>query len=498
MDDLAASVAALAFTNDPPLDTQAEFLRGTLLAEAENELAIVEAKQRELETRRVELQATIHDLKAVLSPIRRVPPEIWAEIFCFDSRTCCLFTTGSKAWILSQVSRSFRAIATSCSELWSDIGLFIPHYKNMPPDHHLLYLASLSELLKLLLPRANSWRTLRFYSWRATLEPLLEVQHELTNLQRVDFGFLVGRSIASPLLWKDLFRNCPELRKVSGTIDLLRTLNLPWSQITDCTVEDMDSADYVNFLHLAPNLQVLCAAVYGIHNPPYVPPTIVHSAIGKLTQLTLPNLKELLITTAYNPEHIIPSLHQFIARSRCPLRSLRIEEHHIDQELIEILDLLPSLEELGFHFSRFEENDAEWMGEMFEHLTNSEDVEQEETEDEYLEDSEENEEEEENSSVYVCVPKLETLEIHIDGHTVSASSQETWDNQLLEMVKSRRSESLPKSVVQLKKLDLERASLPALLWHNIRTVREVRTGGLQVRLVDAGKLHPIGLLPSQC
>ncbi|KAJ7596556.1 hypothetical protein C8J56DRAFT_1021103 [Mycena floridula] len=522
-------VSRLLLTNELPLDAEARFLRGTLLEKFEGELEIVEARREELLT-------TIHQLKAILSPVRRVPPEIWAEIFRLNPESCSVFDTKSKAWCLSQVSRLFRATALSCPELWSDMHLS-SLYTRSRSDDHLLALARTvlqragtglidlefwahgsiePELLKLFLPRANSWRKLEFCSWTTTLEPLAQVQHQLSNLQSVKFSSCDDSFSICIAEWKDVFRNCSQLHEVSGPFSILGAVNLPWSQITHCTLDDFDSDDHVKLLRLAPKLQVFEAG----HNYILGAPSdskIVHSGIRELTvqdartlqRLMLPNLETLEVNSSQNgrPEYIVPDFHEFIVRSMCFLRSLHIIDHHMNDGLLETLEHLFTLEELKFYFRNFYEEDLEWTEEMFRLMFvvppshNGIQVEDGPANVDVGGESGDDKDEDNEECANILLPKLEVLEIMIEGRGVDGRGLRLWDYQLVSMVRSRRSGILPKGVSRFKKLSLRRYQLFGLMEHQMRSLLDLQTAGLALELYDDGdfsfQLSPVAEILTQ-
>ncbi|KAJ7596561.1 hypothetical protein C8J56DRAFT_1105630 [Mycena floridula] len=494
-----SAVSRLLLTNQPPLDTEAQTLRENELSNAEKELELIDVERKNFQT-------AIDQLKAVLSPVRRVPPEIWAEIFRLNPEYCSVFDTKSKAWSLSQVSRLFRATAASCPELWSDMHLW--SFKTSLPDDALLTLARTAlqragpgpidlrfwvhesiepELLKIFLPRAISWRKLEFSYWSTTLEPLVHVQHQLANLQSVKFSSC--ESSISTAEWKDVFRHCPKLCEVSGPSSILHGIALPWSRITHCILEQIDNTDYIDFLLLAPNLQTFGVDEMSFHEVVYHPPTREHTTVRKLVapngamldQLTLPNLEDLLLTSLSSPEYIVRSLYSFIIRSECLLQRLRIEAHHFDENFLEILDSIPTLRDLELYSSYFTTEDFNTTKELFRHLTIAEDeTEDSDSDDEQNESFDDSDSDDED----VCLPKLEKFDLHISISLVSESWY-GWDDELVKMAESRRRTKLPKGVVQLEELNLLREEREPLIdKRGMARLQALQTGGLMLKVAD--------------
>ena len=91
------------------------------LREVEQEIRVQDTVLNRLSCKRNELSRSIENHKALLSPVRRLPDEILAEIFMY-----CLLPYGSivnegTLRLLAQISSRWRAVALSTQVLWSFI-----------------------------------------------------------------------------------------------------------------------------------------------------------------------------------------------------------------------------------------------------------------------------------------------------------------------------------------------------------------------------------------
>ncbi|KAK7027611.1 hypothetical protein R3P38DRAFT_2526470 [Favolaschia claudopus] len=136
---IPASLVPLFISNDAPHPSQSavveEVLRAkqTELSKLEHDIKRVESALNALQTNHDNLQAELDGYKSILSPIRRVPPEVLGEIFLYlvpsADKThphCDSLARISLPWKLGQICCRWRAVALSLSELWAflDLGPF--------------------------------------------------------------------------------------------------------------------------------------------------------------------------------------------------------------------------------------------------------------------------------------------------------------------------------------------------------------------------------------
>ncbi|KAF8962989.1 hypothetical protein BDZ97DRAFT_1662121, partial [Flammula alnicola] len=128
---------ALAITDDPDfsrwLENNEAPSKATidqvneLLEEPMKELRSIQAEIRHLATLIQDLkekeqatQATINLYNRILSPVRRVAPEIWSEIFyhCLPTQRNPIMSTSDAPLLLIRVCSTWRSAALSSPRLW--------------------------------------------------------------------------------------------------------------------------------------------------------------------------------------------------------------------------------------------------------------------------------------------------------------------------------------------------------------------------------------------
>ncbi|KAJ7669972.1 hypothetical protein DFH06DRAFT_1468697 [Mycena polygramma] len=253
-------------SNDPPLDAETPVLTYF----AENGRRRMNSLDERIHNLKVTLDGLIlerHDLArrvqqcaTVLSPIRRVPPEIVGEIFSWTlpRTTRVAGHPPSRApWYLGQISGIWREIALGLPSLWSSITVFHTDdspRQDFPPlpmvQAQLLRSANAhlhvdfewmideecaSPFMDALLAHSNRWRSLRLCG---DSNALLELMHaakgrlaQLHTLEIDDDAREDDDSVVS-----DIFSIAPNLRQVVLTTATFSCfsppLSIPWAQIT--------------------------------------------------------------------------------------------------------------------------------------------------------------------------------------------------------------------------------------------------------------------------
>lgn len=123
-------------TNGAPADTQRDGVRSLLvepkaeLEAVEDDISRLQARLADCQRRKRELISYVEDLDALLSPIRRMPPEIMSRIFelCGDITAHGPHAEPSKRapLLLGSVCRSWRALSIAIPRLWTTLYLRLP------------------------------------------------------------------------------------------------------------------------------------------------------------------------------------------------------------------------------------------------------------------------------------------------------------------------------------------------------------------------------------
>ncbi|KAJ7359781.1 hypothetical protein DFH08DRAFT_932185 [Mycena albidolilacea] len=369
-------VHRLLTSNDVPLDSEIPFIHD-IMSDRQKQVDALEAAIAQLAHKRDQIVENIRQRRAILSPIRRVPPELTSLAF----------------WPYMQILETLR-VSVSCSlELhhlihhslfFFFIGPSPSHLHDRNPtcpmcrcaDAPLRVCWSPSDerttadpgSVDLVLAHSSRWRTLRLdicseSDVPVSLDWLRPANGRLLALET----FEVTRSYChtdaetrslSQIDIPDIFSTAPSLRNVFLTDWNFQVSTsvpaIPWAQITrySGTLRLDSEIEMIEGLEAAVNL-VSCAIGFpewaiDRGRPTVLPrlrcldletPEFIH-------RLNTPLLEELIFQywggTAYGVEDILP----FVQRSSCMLKTLVLRRCKIDLDLITVLHGLPSLTHL--------------------------------------------------------------------------------------------------------------------------------------------------------
>ncbi|KAJ7124329.1 hypothetical protein C8R44DRAFT_783317 [Mycena epipterygia] len=124
--DLNAAISSrhhqLLNSNEAPLDTESTMVK-SVVSKGRLRLAVVEHEQS-FEEERASLSGQLTKQHSILSPIRRMPPEVLSEIFSWTLPSVGDLRRGhsgvaSSPWVLTHISGHWRAVVLSIPSLWS-------------------------------------------------------------------------------------------------------------------------------------------------------------------------------------------------------------------------------------------------------------------------------------------------------------------------------------------------------------------------------------------
>ncbi|KAJ7622596.1 hypothetical protein DFH06DRAFT_1482078 [Mycena polygramma] len=370
----SADFARLLSSNDPPLESHIPAIRD-IISDGQNQIEAVNARilrlhaaLAKLNRERDEIAQHLRNCGAILSPVRRMPPELICAIFALTlAKDHKDDDFPAPPWYLGHICRFWRDCALGYPHLWSSItipsspfsaGRVLPILEtqllrstNAPLDVYWPDVESSIDfrLLELILPQSNRWRTLCIYADRPNSERVLDwLQPVKGNLGRLEKLELVnGRRTTIP----DIFSVAPRLRKVIVTDTELSGrsifITVPWEQITH--YRGAYSAErHLEILDAAPNL-LECSLAFDVDYAfdPHAPPPITLPLLrrlyveepGFLVNVMTPSLEEL--TTLHRPSTVLA----LIRRSSCTLKKLALQ-CPMNSEIIPVLQGLPSLTDL--------------------------------------------------------------------------------------------------------------------------------------------------------
>ncbi|KAJ7663990.1 hypothetical protein DFH06DRAFT_337725 [Mycena polygramma] len=125
----------LLTSNQAPEESHLPFIRSAIsksdapLARLDDEISKLRDTLKGLEEARTSLSSHRTQNKAILSAMRRMPPEMLGEIFLWtlpsspDASALLGSNMGASPWVLTMVSSSWRAVALADPSLWSRISI---------------------------------------------------------------------------------------------------------------------------------------------------------------------------------------------------------------------------------------------------------------------------------------------------------------------------------------------------------------------------------------
>ncbi|THU90903.1 hypothetical protein K435DRAFT_569468, partial [Dendrothele bispora CBS 962.96] len=122
--------------NYSPLESEVEELKKIIhgpsqeLARIEDEISRLESILIDLKSKRDTITAYIENHRALLSPFRRLSPEILSEIFvrCLPSNHLPTRSTTEAPLVLLCICKKWRQVALSTPRLWCSLHIHVPNY----------------------------------------------------------------------------------------------------------------------------------------------------------------------------------------------------------------------------------------------------------------------------------------------------------------------------------------------------------------------------------
>ncbi|KAJ7845261.1 hypothetical protein B0H14DRAFT_2775049 [Mycena olivaceomarginata] len=368
----------LLASNDTPLDSEISFICDVisdgkgLVNALSSQIDNLEAVVARLIRKRDEMAQLVCQHRAILSPVRRVPPELVCDILALSLSSNDDDTEIRPPWHLGHICGSWRRAVLGYPALWSFI--IVPSYfpsDRRPPlpmiETQLIRSADVPlsvcwsshrdgdlpglHALDLVVSHSHRWRRLLLHISHPNvwLDWLRAAGGRLAALETFELG---GHYTRIP----DILSTAPSLCKVFLTDRNFGASPpapaIPWGQITHYAGSFTEDSQ-VEIVRRAPNL-VSCAIGFPdwvdsfAPGEPVVLPRLRRLRIemaGFLPRLQAPLLQELFCscsTMLHGQSEILP----FVERSACSLQTLSLIHCSINFDLIAVLRGLKSLTHL--------------------------------------------------------------------------------------------------------------------------------------------------------
>ncbi|KAF8901094.1 hypothetical protein CPB85DRAFT_134635 [Mucidula mucida] len=386
---IAVSFRHLSMSNFPPTELELYEIQTTILPDLDQDIlavkldASVTTALESLEQERDALEDLKRSYEDIISTQRRIPPEIWSEIFLYgDSMDWKRefdwpFRT---IWQLSQVCQTWRNVALSLHSCWSSIELDFSSRRPAPEkDVELLSLilersrqhslnitllhhgnenlpVSLCRMRDKVFAESHRWRTARLVDYHQVRPDLLyaPLRGRLPQLEHLEFGPDI-RGIISDDSVVLAFEDCPRLVTVCLTGADPRTIELPVEQITCLRLYNKARPGYfrpfVDLVNQCPLLESLRVDLLHEAEQDSLVQSLTLPFLRELDashpdlldSLTLPRLEVATLSNRYSSLHYdtLYAFHCLIGRSNCAsnLTELRIMQvpwalHHSEPHLL--------------------------------------------------------------------------------------------------------------------------------------------------------------------
>ncbi|KAJ7455283.1 hypothetical protein B0H11DRAFT_250597 [Mycena galericulata] len=345
-----------------------------------------------------ETHSVLEAHRALLSPIRRIPPEVLGEIFihCLPKDTYIEASVAHCPLLLTQISSNWRSVALATPALWTSIAANLSVTSCLPKlslitawitrsgscplsfyiaesiqkDYYEPDMITSASILELYAPHYNRWQNVRleYQDWRIDTgfsklpcgapPQSLESLHLARDFWRPNEQAQLSLMLSAPRL-----RNCTWISNTD-----LGTFHAPFPQLGRLFLErPLIAEDFMNILSEGVNLSacqffVLASSASSL-GPPTIPQILRHNLrsldltadlFGRLfAQLELPRLTEISVRRFDIVPHHVPvwphkEFMSLLTRSKCSLELLSLSD--MDIAPADMVDCLrhtsPSLEKL--------------------------------------------------------------------------------------------------------------------------------------------------------
>jgi hypothetical protein len=377
-------VPRIVYSNSIPTLAESQAIQETLrttdadIAELDTEISRVQSILERLQDQRQSLHEFRTSHSALLSPIRRLAPELLSEIF----RHClpCPYLSPhshSVPLLLAQICYLWRQVALSTPALWSSLFLNLDFANRGMAALVPIWLSrsgalpislcvvgecdrgrDINPVLASITPFSDRWATVTFNLPASIIMSLTQLGlHSLPTLQHLELGSFPDSGVSIHQAF-DAFALAPKLQSLRTDIGF-QALHVPWQQLTSIFLARWSTIQCLRTIDLMPSL-VSCTIEDPLDDMP-APFICIISDLASLhledisselaakifSSLTLPKLLELTIQYSHGiwPRDEFLSL---MSRSHFKLRSLALRRsmEPAYDDFVRCLREMQTLEEL--------------------------------------------------------------------------------------------------------------------------------------------------------
>ncbi|KAJ7574034.1 hypothetical protein C8J56DRAFT_477067 [Mycena floridula] len=383
-EDFFVSAKPFTLHNEPPMDSQLSQIRDSLghakthLSRVDDQISRLNEALRQLNKEREMLQECVDEHNSALSPTRRLPTEILAEILLLSIQSGDYDTLDASEgpWVLAQVCKRWKTVM-EYPKFWSSIIISVNNqclYTHAIPileewlrrsaDYPLSITFHYPDtsldigrsLLDTLLFHSRRWRTVNLSLTLEMFLCLMQVKGHLPMLEKL----AMKRLDKGRMEIIHAFDGAPKLRdlRIFSMHNIPYNIKAPWAQLTRYEASEVAAEEHLAILN-----QTTCLTECDLYSEgnQYINPDNVYSlphlkrmtfAGGSVPPLLIaPSLDDVYLKADRRAEDTIQKLTVIVNRSDCNIKHLRIDVFmHREHDLISLLRVCPDLTSLQIHF----------------------------------------------------------------------------------------------------------------------------------------------------
>ena len=358
-----------------------------IVAEQDKRISQMDEEIHQFLRDRRDLYASREAHRQLLSPSRRMPPEIWGEIYvqCLSADKPAKINAQEAPMLMAQVCSHWRSIVLSTPRLWNSVSIrgngmvlasqsalistWLSRSGNLPlsieitarvlPDSQ-----QEQEFVDALVPFVPQIKCLTICAPQSMIAKLIGSQDvsRLTNLE-ID----VPKALDTEPVNVSISHSATNLHNLSVAyvahfwLDRAR-LCFPWAQLTEFKAAYISPDQCFDILRQCHKLSRLCLTEVegpynGVPRLPILMPNIVsleldlkHGIDFFWNYLTLPRLRECTLGFWFEDSWPKSGFFSLVDRSSCPLRTLRVSRWISEEDLVECVERMPTLRNVTWGF----------------------------------------------------------------------------------------------------------------------------------------------------